>query len=432
MENLKRIIALLMAVSICICTLYIYAEEANNTPGELKSGNAILVDLNTNRVLYEKNSTGKITPGGIAQVLTATIVLESVDNLNTAVTADAQAVNSFDFSRNNMGILPGENLTVKDLLYCVLLADAGEAANVLGVHIAGSIDAFANMMNEKAASLGCVSSNFVNPNGGPDANQYTTLADASNIIKYAVENDTFCEIVKTKQYIIAPTNKYSKERHVNNANKFLSSINKYYNPEVTGVKTSYINNDDCGLALTYESGSTSLLCILANSPYRDGTNHANEDAKKLINFGYNYFVSHKVVSKDEIFAEVKIPNGKESNRILLVAPDNLTISLPKGYDESKIELKTDTPKKAKAPISQGDALGQINVYYNGEKYSSMVLVSDTTLNSSPIKGFINAITSFFTSPIFITAVLLIIGLFIAYTILVNRAIRRRSYTSRFR
>lgn len=432
MKKMRRFVSLFMAVAVCLCTLCIYAEEANNTPGVLESGNAILVDSGTNRVLYEKNSNSKVTPGGIAQVLTAIIVLETVDNLDTIVTADAEAVNSFDFSRNNMGILSGEKLTVKNLLYCLLLADAGEAANVLGAHIAGSMDAFANMMNEKAASLGCISSNFVNPNGGPDSNQYTTLADASNIIKYAMENDTFRKIVSTKQYMIAPTNRYSKERHVNNANKFLSSISKYYNPEVTGVKTSYISNNDCGLALTYESSNTSLLCILANSPYRDGINYANEDAKKLINFGYNYFVSHKVVSKDEIFAQVKVPNGKQSNRVLLIAPDNLTINLPKGYDESKIELKVETPKKAKAPIAKGDALGQINVYYNGEKYSSIVLVSDTTLDSSAIKGFISAITSFFTSPIFITAILLIIALFIAYTVLINRAIRKRSYTSRFR
>ena len=131
-------------------------------------------------------------------------------------------------------------------------------------------------------------------------------------------------------------------------------------------------------------------------------------------------------------AEVKVPNGKEDNKLLLVAPEELHINLPKGYDEEKLSKEIITDKKVKAPITKGDALGQLNIYYNGEKYGSTILVADQSISSAPIKGFFAAIGSIFTSWIFITLVVLIVGLFIFYTILVNRARRRRKYVSRFR
>lgn len=432
MNLIKKIISFIIALSIALCSASIYAEPVSSSEPDVKSENVLLMDINSNRIIYEKNGGGRIAPGGFTKILTAIMAIEHVNDISETVTADSAAVNEYDFSLNNMGVLPGEKITVENLLYGMLLYDAGEAANALAVYVGETMDKFVLKMNAKAAELGCAATNFTNPSGMPDEKQYSSLSDIALIVNYAMANETFAKIVSTKAHTISPTNKYSNSRHLNNSNKFINSSSPYYNANVTGVKTSYVSNDDCGIAITYVNGGTSLLCLAASAKYRDGVNQANEDAKKLITYGTNYYTPHNIMNKDDILAEVRVTNGKEADRVLLVAPETLSVNLPKGFDESKLEIKIDSSKKAKAPIAKGDALGQVTVMYDGEKYASSILIADSTVSASPFKGVVNAITSFFTSWIFITAIILIIALFIVYTILINRVKRKKSYVSRFR
>lgn len=432
MRKLKRILSLIIATVICTCTLAVYADSSAPELSALKSGNVLLMDALSNRVLYEKNSSGKIAPGGFTKILTAIIVIENVNDINEVVTADSVAVNEYDFSYNNMGVLPYERMTVKDMLIGLMIYDAGEAANALAVHVSGSMETFVEKMNSTAASLGCKSSKFTNPSGIPDDGQYSTLKDIALIVNHAMKNTVFAEIAGTASHSIAPSNKYRETRHLNNTNKFVNAASPYYNEFVTGVKTSYVSNKDCGIAITYVNKNTSLLCLISNAPYENGVNYANEDAKNLISYGTDYYVAHKVMSKDDIMAEVKVPNGKEASRVLLVAPNDLIVNLPKGFSKEKLEVVIKSNEKVKAPIAKGDVLGQVTVMYNGEEYASTVLVADTSLKSSGAKAVINGIVSFFTSWIFITVIILIIVLFVVYTILLNKAKRKKSYVSRFR
>ncbi len=430
---MKKLLSLILIFVMLVSSFAAYAQEAVPVPDGLRSSNILLIDATSDRIIYEKNSKGQMAPGGIAKILTGVIAIDFVASLDENVTANAKAVTTFDFTNNNMGVLPGETLTVRQLLYGMLIYDAGEAANVLAVYCGDSIEKFVEKMNKKAGELGCANTRFTNPSGVADANQYTTLEDAAKIVKYAMEFEPFCEIVAAKSYTIAPTNKYRETRYLNNTNKFIStsSTNAYYNKFVTGVKTSYVSNSDCGLVVTYQNGNTNLMCLTAGAPYSDGINYANEDCTKLIEYGKNYHTSVKIAAADEILAEVKVRGGREDNKVLLVAPQDFYINLPKGYDEAMLEKEIETSKKIKAPISKGDALGQLTVLYNGEKYGSVILTADQSISSAPIKAFFQSIGAIFTSWIFILIVVLIIVLFAAYTVALNKAKRKRKYVSRF-
>ncbi len=430
---MKKLLSLLLVFVMLASAFAVYAQESVPVPEGLRSSNILLIDATSDKIIYEKNSQGHIAPGGIAKILTGVIAIDFVASLDENVTADAKAVTTFNFSNNNMGVLPGETLTVRQLLYGMLMYDAGEAANVLAVYCGDSIEKFVEKMNKKAGELGCSNTRFTNPSGIADENQYTTLEDAAKIVKYAMEFEQFCEIVATKSYTIAPTNKYSETRYLHNTNKFIStsSTDAYYNKYVTGVKTSYVSNSDCGLVVTYKNGNTNLLCLTSGAPYSDGINYANEDCKKLIEYGKNYHTAVKIAAADEILAQVKVRGGKEDNKVLLVAPEDMYINLPKGYDQAKLEKQIETSKKIKAPISKGDALGQLTVLYDGEEYGSLILTADQSISSAPIKAFFQSIGAIFTSWIFILIVVLIILLFIAYTVALNKAKRKRKYVSRF-
>lgn len=433
---MKKTISLLLII-ICIFSTCVCAENDNasaSVPEGLRSGNILLMDQASSKVIYEKNSDERISPGGFTKLFTAAVIFDYINSVDEKVTANPKAVTTYDFTHNNMGVLPGETLTVNDLLHGMLIYDAGEAANALAVYSADTMDKFVAKMNQKAAQIGCSDTYFTNPSGLPDENQYSTLKDVALIVNYAMENEIISGIVKTKSYKINPSNKYSETRYLNNTNKFISnaSTNEYYTKNATGAKTSYVSNNDCGLALTYEKGNLKFLCITSNSPYANGINYANEDSKKLIDYALEYYTSEKLLSRDEIMAEVKVRNGKESGKVLLVCADDLFVNLPKNYNPDLLEKITETNKKVKAPISKGDALGQVTVLYNGEKYASAILVADASVSSAPIKGFFASIGAIFTSWIFIALVILIIGLFIFYTIMLNKIKRRKKYVSRFR
>lgn len=430
---MKKFIVFLLLL-LCIVQGSVMAEQPPEIPNDLRSTNLLLYDTSSNMVIYEKNSSQKIQPGGIAKILTAAIIINETDTIEQSITAKAEAIDSYDFTLNNMGVLTGENMSIKNLLYGMLLYDAGEAANVVAVNHSNSIKAFADKMNDTAKEIGCTDTYFTNPSGMYDEKQYTTLEDAVKIVKYAMKSKVFCDIVATQSHTIAPTNKYKQQRHLNNSNKFIMDLydNQYYNKYVTGVKTSYISNSNCGLVIKYEKENTKLLCMAMGAPYEDGINYATSDCQKLLKYGLVYSTPVKIASGDEIFAEIQIKGGKESDKVLLVAQNDFYVNLPKGYDETKIEKIIEKNKKIKAPVSKGDALGQLTVNYNGEKYGSMVLTADQNVNYSATKYFIQSIIAFFTSWIFILVVTLLILAFLWYTVQLNKAKRRRKYRSRFR
>ena len=431
---MKKLVSILMVFIIILTQFVVLADQLPEIPEDLRSNNILLVDWASGKVIYEKNSTQQIQPGGICKILTAAIIINNEETLEQNITANADAVNSFDFSLNNMGVLAGENISMKNLLYGMLLYDAGEAANVLAAHYSKTTKAFADEMNNVAKEIGCENTYFTNPSGMPDEKQYTTLEDAAKIVKYAMKSKVFCDMVSTQSHTISPTNKYREPRHLNNSNKFIMNLNDnpYYNKYVTGVKTSYISNSNCGLVVTYQKASTKLLCIAMGAPFEGGINYATNDCSKLIKYGTSYFTPVKIASADEIFAEIKIKGGKEDDKVLLVAQSDFYVNLPKGYDESKIEKVIEKNKKNKAPVSEGDALGQLTVNYDGEKYGSIVLTADQTIHYSAFKSFTQSIVGFFTSWIFILVVSLLIVAFLWYTVQLNKIKRRRKFKSRFR
>lgn len=429
---MKKFVSFLLMLFIIQSS--VMAEQPPEVPSDLRSTNLLLYDTSSGKVIYEKNSSQKIQPGGIAKILTAAIIINETDTIEQSITAKAEAIDSYDFTLNNMGILANESISIKNLLYGMLLYDAGEAANVLAANYSSSTKAFADEMNNVAKQIGCENTYFTNPSGMPDEKQYTTLEDAVKIVKYAMKSKVFCDIVSTQSHTISPTNKYSQPRHLNNSNKFIMNLNdnQYYNKYVTGVKTSYISNSNCGLIITYQKDSSKLLCMAMGAPYEGGVNYATSDCAKLLKYGLNYSTPVKIAAADEIFAEIKVKGGKENDKVLLVAQNDFYVNLPKGYDETKIEKIIEKNKKIKAPVSKGDALGQLTVNYNGEKYGSMVLTADQNVNYSATKYFIQSIIAFFTSWIFILVVTLLILAFLWYTVQLNKVKRRRKYRSRFR
>jgi len=385
---------------------------AKSDKARLRSDAAVLIDMSNEKFLYSLNTDEKIKPGGFTKIMTAIIALEHIKDVNATVTADVNTLSMYDYSFGHMGILAGEKLTYDNLLHGMLIYDAGDAAEVIASEVLGSRDDFIKEMNNKVVDIGALNTKFTNPTGFPDKNQYSTIEDIYKITKYAMANPVFKAIVGKSRYEMKPTNKYTQYRYLDNKNKFMnvSTTDMYFTSKAKGIKTSYIDDNNSGLILQYESENTKLISIVSGSPYDGTTNFAYDDTSKLLDYGLNYYSSVPVVTEGEIFAEYEITNGKGIDRLLIDAKKDIFVNLPKNYDESKITKEVTLEEKVKAPIKKGQVLGKVTIKYNGEEYYSFNLTSDKNIEANHFKGIFKKIWTFITSPtlLVIMGVLLII------------------------
>lgn len=326
---------------------------------EVTAEGAILVDLNTGQVLYSKNPNEKYAPASTTKVLTALIALEKC-NLSDKVVVGSKP--PFE-DGSKIYLIEGEELTVEQLLNALLIESANDSALALAEHIGGSKEGFAKLMNEKAKEIGCLNSNFTNPNGLFEDNHYTTAYDLALISRKAMENDQFRKIVSTLSYQIQPTNKQPEIRYLHNHNKLLTSLKSKY-PGVDGVKTGYTVKAKHTFVGSLTRGNRRLLAVVLKDE-----RPVYEDIMNLFDYGLNNFNYEKIASKDEIVENLKV--GESNDFIPLYLKEDLYLCFPK-------DRKIDVNKKLllnsnNLQIKKGDSLGFMEVS-TGDSYKFQVPV----------------------------------------------------------
>ena len=196
---------------------------------------AILINAETGDVLYEKNATEKAYPASTTKIMTALLVLENMQTDDT-ITLTEEDVDLASGS-SNAGLKEGETLTVEDLLYCLMLPSANEAANAFAREIGGSTEGFADMMNKRAKELGCVNTHFVNANGLHDENHYTCAKDLALIAQEAMKHELFATVVNTAQHRLPDTNKQQSRIILTTNHLILSRYSDAYYDSAHGIKT---------------------------------------------------------------------------------------------------------------------------------------------------------------------------------------------------
>lgn len=345
---LRRIASLVLGV---ICALQVSASAVNAAeywPAELSvtSPSAIVMEVSTGTILYEKNSTEALYPASITKIMTVMIALEHCD-LNEIVTFSDASIDNTEGS----GIARdyGEQMTMEDCLYAIMLASANECAYAVAEHVAGSIEAFAELMNAKAAELGCVNTHFVNPHGLHDDNHYTCSYDMALIGRAAYENETFRIITSTKARMIPPTNKHEEETPLQNHNKLLHRYQSgnYVYEYCTGGKTGYTTDANSTLVTFAEKDGMALVSVVMN------TDSVSEwiDSIEMFNYGFDNFHLIGVAeneTKYDIQEEANI-GGLSGNDPFVILDEGANIVLPKTAEFSE----------AKSTIAYNDEVSEV-------------------------------------------------------------------------
>lgn len=360
----------------------------------------LLYELNTDTLVYAWNPDQRIDPSGMVKILTALVALEH-GNLEDEVTVDRDTLNSVGIGIVSANLQSGEVITVRDLLYCVMVKSANDACAVLAKHIGGTQAEFVAMMNEKARQLGCTDSHFANAHGLGGTDQYSTARDLAIITAAALENELFASMFSLQRYTVPATNK-SEERYLITSNYMLSDeyIKNYRDTRVTGGKTAAATLTDRSVILTAESGTSRYLCIVMSAQAQvsdDGLNvkvfGSFDEAKVALDYGFRNFAVRQVVDQRQIYAQYAVAGGE--NHVTVSTTEDLFTVLPVDHDPEKLYFDTVVDAShLQAPLEKDAIIGQLQISYDGiilgscdlKANQGVSLKGDTIQNANRIDG----------------------------------------------
>jgi len=390
---------------------------------------ALLMDLDSGRLLYAKNHQEKLFPASTTKMLTSIMAIEQ-GSMDERVTATYAALKDITLEDSHMGILIGEELSLEELINGTLVYSANDAANVIAVHFAGSIEAFAQKMNAKAAEIGMENTHFTNACGVHDDDHYTTAEDLAILGKYCMQNETFREIVKKAIYTMEPTNKYAQTRHLPNTNLFLGTARSsyhYYEPCI-GIKTGHTSQAGYCLVSAAEHNGISLLAVVLKCDNKDTLTNAYSyiDSKTLLEFGFNNYEVKSLAQPGIIVSDAKVYEGKNNLRVSATVPDEIKALVPENADaEVDIIKEVNLPEEVPAPVHKGDVIGSVTYTYDGKNIGESELIAVNDVERNELLHILHLIFAVLTSPFFFIPALVIIVLVIVANYQRRKRERRR-------
>lgn len=342
---MKKIIILLL---ILIIPVTVKAEEL-----DLTAKSSILIEASTGEILSEKNSDEKLAPASMTKIMTMLLIMESLEKNEYSLEDKVNiSTNAASMGGSQVFLEAGSELKVKELLKAIAIASANDAAVAMAEYTAGSTESFVNLMNEKAASLGCTNTTFKNVHGLDAEGHLTTAKDMSIMARELLKHEeilTFSSIYE--EFLNKPD---GSSTWMVNTNKLI----KYYNG-LDGLKTGFTKNAGYCLTATAKRNNMRLISVVMNEPT---TEKRSRDTIKLLNYGFANYKIKVVMPKDQDLGSIEIKNGKKE-----------TVGIKLTEDATNLESISDNKKygfninvdKIKAPIKVGDIIGKLEITIDG-------------------------------------------------------------------
>ena len=337
---------------LIICFLLLHIPKASANIGT-SAVSAIVIETSGNTVIYEKNAYKRMPMASTTKIMTALCAIEA-GNIDRTVTVDDRAVG---IEGSSIYLANNERLTIRELLYGLMLNSGNDAAMAIACAVSGSPEEFAVLMNQTAQRIGAKNTNFENPSGLDGKNHYTTAYDLAIITSYAMKIPVFKQIVSTYKKTI-PNGDKDYDRQLKNHNKLL---NMYEG--CTGVKTGYTKKCGRCLVSSAKRDNVELVAVTLN----DGDDW--NDHIKMLDYGFENVVNKQVVKKGEYIATLPVKDGQQQY-VKLVADSDINVTL-KTNENCNVEIKYDMQQNAMAPVNYGSVFGKMHVFVNGKEIGSV-------------------------------------------------------------
>lgn len=373
MNNLRRNLLLgLLLVSIVLGlfnnnSINVLADQKATWPTgpSVYAETAVLIDADTGTVLYDKKSNKKMYPASITKIITALLTIENC-KMDEKVVFSEYAINSLSYDDANAGCQIGEEMTVKECLYALMLTSANEVATALGEHIAGSEEEFAKMMNERAKQAGAKNTNFVNANGLHDTNHYVTAYDMAMITRAAAKHSAFNDIVNSTAFTIKKNNKRKEAFTSYQRHKMVWPTSGYYFDGIIGGKTGFTDQAGTTLVTYAKRDGMTLISVVLKS----NAQYVYSDTASLLEFGFKNFSLVSAAEQEERFktisdTDLNSPFSNYKNNIEI--DEQSFILLPKNVKFKDLETSVDFN-------IDDTSFGSITYSYNDKKLGTAKLI----------------------------------------------------------
>jgi D-alanyl-D-alanine carboxypeptidase (penicillin-binding protein 5/6) len=381
-KSMKAVISGLLSICLLASFAIPRAEAAEKVKEKMKlaeqSSSAILMEQDSGSVLYEKNSHEKLPPASMTKIMTLILVMEAIDK-GKINWSDKVRVSEYAASMGGSQIFlePGEQMSVEDMVKGIAIGSANDASVAMAEHIAGSMDSFVRMMNDKAKKLGLNDTFFKNPTGLPTAGHYTSAHDMALMGKELLKHEEVTKFTGLyEDYLREDTD---KKFWLVNTNRLV----KFY-PGVDGLKTGFTNEAKYCLTATANKNGMRVIAVVMGAPT---PKERNAQVTSMLDYAFSQFSTKKLYDRHEIIKEVKVQKGSKA-KLPVVTSENISLLLKKGETAKKVKTEVTVEKDLKMPVKKGQQVGSLKIW-NGKRLitESPVLASETIKKASWWKLF---------------------------------------------
>lgn len=369
---MKKLSSIILAIILIITPANLAFANNDNSNINISSKSAILMDVGSGQVLYEKNAHEKLPPASVTKVMTMLLICEALDSGKIKIDDQVQVSEiASSMGGSQIFLEPGESQTVDTLLKGIAVASANDACVAMAEYIAGSVESFVDMMNAKAKDLNMKDTHFANTNGLPVDNHYTSAYDIATMSRELLKHDVISKYLTTWMDSVV-VGKKQTSIGIANTNKLIKHFQG-----ATGVKTGFTQQAKYCLSASAKRGDTHLVAATLGA---ETSPERFKDASSLLNYGFANYESVKLCSKDDKISTLTMEKA-ESDKVSLVAKEDLTVLIKKG-DSKEFTKKIKVYEEPKLPINKGTALGMVEVYKGKDLVGKVELVNNKDVNKA--------------------------------------------------
>jgi serine-type D-Ala-D-Ala carboxypeptidase (penicillin-binding protein 5/6) len=371
---MKRLLTSLLFISLIVysSTPFAFAEETTSVDLAPQAKSAILIERDTGTILYDKNSHEKLPPASMTKIMTMVLIMEAIDKGNLTWEEKIRtSEHAASMGGSQIFLEPGEEMTTEEMMKGIAIASGNDASVAMAERIAGSEEAFVEMMNKKAEELGLKNTVFKNPTGLPAEGHYSTAHDMAMMAKELLKYE---EITKyTGKYEDYLRNDTDKKFWLVNTNRLV----KFY-PGVDGVKTGFTNEAKYCLTATAQKNDMRLISVVFGAPT---PKDRNAQITKMLDYGFSQYKTHPMYERNQVVSSAKVSKGSKKV-INLVTSEQISILTKKGETIEDVKQEVVVNEKINAPIKKGDKLGTLLLKKNDKVISESSLIAEEDIDSA--------------------------------------------------
>ena len=393
MKKLKNLVSFLLVAVMLVSMIALSGAALAVDDPEISAKSAVLLEVDSDQVLYSLNSDEKRDPASTTKIMTLLLAVEAIER--GEVTAEDMVTITSDVDTGisegavTVELEPGEEMSLLNLMYCAALPSANDACNAIAEYISGSAENFVRLMNSRAAELGCENTHFENSHGLPNENHYSTAYDLALIMKEAYSHEQFVKITGTSTYTV-PSTELHAQRNLITTNKLLSKESEYYYQNAVCGKTG--STDDAGYCLVSVGSDEklTLVSVILGAEYERNDSGVRvyqhfAETSRLMEWGFNNFSYRSILDVSNLLADVPVEMGEGTDSVVLRPEESITMLVENDvstdnqitYDITVYSEVND--ETLVAPVYSGDVLGEVEVFYKGESQGTVKLVANSTV-----------------------------------------------------